>query len=91
ALFNKTWTFKYAVRPWGKYVLKGCGIRLEVEGEENIPKEPCIIMYNHSSSFDIYAFSAGVPYEWRAIMKDEIADIPFVGWVCKMTGQYFVA
>ncbi len=91
ALFNKTWTFKYAVRPWGKYVLKGCGIRLEVQGEENIPQEPCIIMYNHSSSFDIYAFCAGVPYEWRAIMKDEVAKIPFVGWVCKLTGQYFVA
>jgi 1-acyl-sn-glycerol-3-phosphate acyltransferase len=83
--------FDYAVRPWGKYILKGCGVRLLVEGEENLPKEPCIIMYNHSSSFDIYAFCAGVPFEWKAIMKDEVAKIPFVGWVCRLTGQYFVS
>ncbi|NIP37517.1 MAG: 1-acyl-sn-glycerol-3-phosphate acyltransferase [Candidatus Dadabacteria bacterium] len=91
AIFSKPWTFRYAVRPWGTYVLKGCGVRLDVEGEDNLPKDPCILMYNHSSSFDIYAFSAGVPFEWRAIMKDEVAKIPFVGWVCRMTGQYFVA
>lgn len=91
SLINKTWTFKYAVKPWGTYILKGCGVRLDIEGLEHLPQDPCILMYNHSSSFDIFAFAAGVPFEWRAIMKDEVAKIPFVGWVCRLTGQYFVA
>ena len=81
----------YSGRPWGKYVLKGCGVRLEVEGAENLPEQPCIIMYNHSSTFDIAAFCAGMPIEWRAIVKSEVAKIPFIGSICRLSGQYFVA
>ena len=87
---KKSKTFEYAVRPWGKYILKGCGVRLEVQSSENLPKEPCIIMYNHSSAFDILAFSAAMPIDWKTIMKNEVAKIPIVGLVCKLTGQYFV-
>ncbi len=83
--------FDYAVRPWGKYILKGCGIRLEVQGVENLPEEPCIIMYNHSSAFDIMAFSAAMPIEWVTIIKNEVAKVPIIGTVCKLTGQYFVS
>lgn len=81
----------YSGRPWGKYVLKGCGVRLLVDGAENLPQEPCIIMYNHSSFFDIAAFCAGMPIEWRAIVKNELAKVPLVGLVCRLSGQYFVA
>ena len=48
-------------------------------------------MYNHSSSFDIYAFCAGMPIEWLTIMKNEVGEIPIIGWVCKLMGQYFVS
>jgi len=88
---KRSMAFDYAVRPWGKYILKGCGVRLEVEGSENLPKEPCIIMYNHSSFFDILAFSAGMPIEWKAIIKNDVAKIPIIGLICRLTGQYFVA
>ena len=81
----------YSGRPWGKYVLKGCGVRLLVQGAENLPEQPCIIMYNHSSFFDIAAFCAGMPIEWRAIVKKELAKVPLVGLVCRLSGQYFVA
>ena len=62
---KKSKTFEYAVRPWGKYILKGCGVRLEVQSSENLPKEPCIIMYNHSSAFDILALSAAIPMDGK--------------------------
>ncbi|NIS09085.1 MAG: 1-acyl-sn-glycerol-3-phosphate acyltransferase [Candidatus Dadabacteria bacterium] len=82
---------KYTGRPWGKCVLKGCGVNLIVEGTENLPQKPCIIMYNHSSFFDIAAFCASMPIEWRAIVKKELAKVPIVGFVCRVSGQYFVA
>jgi 1-acyl-sn-glycerol-3-phosphate acyltransferase len=82
---------KYAIRPWARSVLKSCGVKVEVEGVENLPKEPSIIMYNHQSSFDIFAFAGFLPIEWRAVIKKEVAPIPFVGWVSKITGHYFVS
>ena len=50
-----------------------------------------MIMYNHQSSFDILAFSAALPVEWKAIMKKEVLHMPFVGWVSKLSGHYFVS
>ena len=82
---------KCAVRPWGKTVLWACGVRLDVEGTENLPDGPSIVMFNHQSSLDIPVFSAVLPFEWKAVMKNEVASIPFVGWVCKLSGHYFVA
>jgi|DewCreStandDraft_1066081.scaffolds.fasta_scaffold00062_114 1-acyl-sn-glycerol-3-phosphate acyltransferase len=82
---------RYAIRPWAQLVLKSCGVKVELEGVENLPKEPSIIMYNHQSTFDIFAFAASLPIEWKAVMKQEVASIPFVGWVSKLTGHYFVA
>ncbi|HSE83573.1 MAG TPA: lysophospholipid acyltransferase family protein [Thermodesulfobacteriota bacterium] len=83
--------FKYAVRPWGYYALKACGVKLDVEGLENLSEEPCVIMYNHQSAFDIFAFAAALPIPWKGVMKKEVARIPFVGWVTKMGGHYFVS
>lgn len=91
AVFNRQDLIRYSVRPWGRCVLWACGVNLKIEGLENIPDEPSIIMYNHQSSFDIIAFSAALPVEWRAIMKKEVGKMPFVGWVSKLAGHYFVA
>ena len=82
---------KCSVRPWGKTVLWSCGVRLDVEGTENLPDGPSIVMFNHQSSLDIPVFSAVLPFEWKAVMKNEVASIPFIGWVCKLSGHYFVA
>lgn len=82
---------RLAVRPWGGAVLACCGVNLRVEGVENIPDEPSVIMYNHQSSFDIPALVASLPGDYKLVMKDEVLKVPFVGWVSKMTGHYFVS
>lgn len=91
SIFASRHVIKCAVRPWGNTVLRACDVNLSVSGVENVPHEPCIIMFNHQSSFDILAFSAAVPFEWKAVMKKEVARIPVIGWVCSLSGQYFVA
>ncbi|MGI9554051.1 MAG: lysophospholipid acyltransferase family protein [Thermodesulfobacteriota bacterium] len=91
ALFSNYMAITYAVRPWGKTMLWAWGVKLKVEGLENLPEGTSMIMYNHQSSFDILAFSAGLPLEWKAIMKKEVLHMPFVGWVSKLSGHYFVS
>ncbi len=82
--------FNYAIRPWGRNILNLCGVSVDVEGVENLPKEPSIIMYNHQSSADIFAFAGFLPVEWRAVIKKELAKVPFLGWVTRLGGHYFV-
>ena len=81
----------YAVKPWAKTNLWAGGIKLEVSGLENLPKEPCIIMFNHQSALDILAYMSVLPIDWRAIMKKEVGQIPFIGWVARLSGHYLVA
>ena len=91
APFSNYMAVKYAVHPWGVTMLWAWGVKLRVEGIENLPKGTSILMYNHQSSFDILAFSAALPIEWKAIMKKEVLRMPFVGWVSKISGHYFVS
>ena len=91
ALINRKHVIKLSVRPWGKTVLWAFVAKLNVEGLEHFPKETSIVMYNHQSSFDILTFSAVIPVEWRAVMKKEVKTMPFVGWVSKLAGHYFVS
>ena len=91
APFSNYMAVKYAVHPWGITMLWAWGVKLKVEGIENLPKGTSMLMYNHQSSFDILAFSAALPIEWKAIMKKEVLRMPFVGWVSKISGHYFVS
>ncbi len=80
-----------AVRPWGKSMFIFHGVGLNVGGTENIPSVPSVIMYNHQSSFDIPALVASLPGQYKLVMKDEVLKIPFVGWLSKTSGHYFVS
>jgi len=56
-----------------------CGIRYEVEGVENIPDEPCVIMCKHQSSWETLALQSVFPPQvW--VLKRELLWIPFFGW-----------
>lgn len=91
ALISPPATVKYAIRPWARSTLFAAGVKLDVEGLENIPDEPSIIMFNHQSAFDILAYMAALPIDWKAVMKKEVGDMPFIGWVSRVAGHYFVA
>lgn len=91
SLTYRPFVVPYAVKPWAKTNLWAGGIKLQVEGLENIPTEPCIIMFNHQSALDILAYMSILPIDWRAIMKREVGQIPFIGWVARLSGHYLVA
>jgi len=91
SLTYRPFVVPYAVKPWAKANLRAGGIRLQVQGLENLPEEPCIIMFNHQSALDILAYMSILPIDWRAIMKREVGQIPFIGWVSRLSGHYLVA
>ena len=62
-----------------KWVEWCCGIRYEVDGWENVPKTPTIIMAKHQSAWETIFMETHFPAQcW--IIKKELLWLPFVGW-----------
>jgi 1-acyl-sn-glycerol-3-phosphate acyltransferase len=56
-----------------------CGLRFQIEGEENITSEGVIIMSKHSSTWETIAIQKFFgPLVW--VVKKELIWIPFFGW-----------
>ncbi|MEX2496381.1 MAG: lysophospholipid acyltransferase family protein [Woeseia sp.] len=56
-----------------------CGLDYVIEGRENIPQTPCVIMIKHSTVFEAYAQIAIFPQQtW--VVKRELMWIPIFGW-----------
>ncbi len=61
-----------------------CGIRHEVRGIENIPREPCIVLCKHQSAWETLALQMIFPPQvW--VLKRELLWLPFFGWGLAMT------
>lgn len=77
--------FLYAL--WCRLVLwwlrVTCGISYTIEGLENIPDRPVVVMSNHQSAWEtifLYQlFSPACP-----ILKKELLSIPFWGWAMRL-------
>lgn len=70
-------------RWWGKSMLAVgrlvCGLDYVIEGEENIPDEPSVIMIKHTTVFETYAQLAVFPPQtW--VVKRSLQWIPLFGW-----------
>jgi 1-acyl-sn-glycerol-3-phosphate acyltransferase len=54
-------------------------IDYEVQGRENIPREPCVILSKHQSAWETIAYSGIFPPHVYVI-KREMLWLPFLGW-----------
>lgn len=67
------------------------GIKLKIEGEENLTVcHPCIFVGNHQSALDVAIYGAMCPPNTVAIGKKEIAYIPLFGWLFKFSGGVLI-
>lgn len=73
-------------RLWARIHLFVSGIDVSVDGQDNIPKPPCIFMCNHQSALDIYSLLACLPLSFRWVAKRQLFNIPFFGWAMKKAG-----
>jgi 1-acyl-sn-glycerol-3-phosphate acyltransferase len=78
-------------RHWIGWIFGTCGVRVVVEGLENVdPDGPCILMSNHQSVLDIGALVLTFPGSWRFVAKRELVWIPFFGWVLGLSDQILI-
>ncbi len=56
-----------------------CGIRYRVQGRENIPPEPCVVLARHESTLEIL-FLQFLFAPQATLLKKELLNIPFFGW-----------
>ena len=79
-----TYSFRFAIaKAWGESLLVAgrwlCGLRWEVEGQENIPDVPSVIMIKHTTVFEAYAqLTIFPPQAW--VLKRELLWLPAFGW-----------
>lgn len=70
---------------WARALIVVSGSKVEVLGEENLPKEPVLFVSNHQSNFDIPIFISFVDVPKGFIAKIELTKIPFVAsWMRAM-------
>ncbi|HTS13601.1 MAG TPA: lysophospholipid acyltransferase family protein [Candidatus Limnocylindrales bacterium] len=55
------------------------GVRVRVEGLENIPPGVCIFAANHISTIDPLAFIPSIPRRVAILVKKELFRVPFLG------------
>ncbi|MBW2609557.1 MAG: 1-acyl-sn-glycerol-3-phosphate acyltransferase [Deltaproteobacteria bacterium] len=70
--------------PWAKMILWVCGVKVKVKGLENVDSNsPRIYLSNHQSYFDIFTLLAGLPMDFKFLLKHELMKIPFLGSTMK--------
>lgn len=67
-------------RGWSRIGCLLAGIRIEVAGAENVPRDsPVVFMSNHQGYFDILALFLAIPQRFSYIAKEELFKIPVFG------------
>ncbi len=74
-------------RIWGRIICSLVGVKVKVEGLENIREEETYIFAaNHASQFDIFTFQGYFPHHFRWIAKKELFKIPVFGRAMRKVG-----
>ncbi|RKE26003.1 1-acyl-sn-glycerol-3-phosphate acyltransferase [Paraburkholderia sp. BL23I1N1] len=56
------------------------GIRYKIEGYENLPDGPAVLLSKHQSAWETLAFPALMPRPMCYVFKRELLYVPFFGW-----------
>jgi len=69
---------------WLRIAITGCrficGVRYQVQGMENLPDGPAILLPKHQSTWETFAFPTLMPRPLCYVFKRELLYIPFFGW-----------
>jgi 1-acyl-sn-glycerol-3-phosphate acyltransferase len=78
-------------RMWARLILGTCGVRVEIDGLENLAGlQTYVLVSNHQSFFDIFAVGAWMPGEPRFVAKRELEKIPVVGLAMRRSGHVMI-
>jgi 1-acyl-sn-glycerol-3-phosphate acyltransferase len=77
--------YRKSERFWAWSLMKIGGIRLEIKGEENLPKDETVVyMPNHQSNLDWPIIFRVVPGQYLFLAKKELFDTPVFGAYMKL-------
>lgn len=75
-------------RTWATIILKTVGIRVRIEGAENLRGlQHGIFAANHLSALDIPVLYSSLRDKFHIMAKQELFRYPFLGWYLKRSGQ----
>ncbi|MFT4753300.1 MAG: 1-acyl-sn-glycerol-3-phosphate acyltransferase [Salibacteraceae bacterium] len=66
-------------RRWGKVIRILTGIRLKIEGRENLPKPPYVIISNHASYIDTFLMYGIIPDFFVFMGMASLSKVPLFG------------
>jgi len=91
ATMGKTHAVTVISRAWGRGIIGVCGIKVQIEGLENLAGlKSYVLVANHQSFFDIFASAAFLPGEPRFVAKKELLKIPVVGYAMQRGGHIII-
>jgi 1-acyl-sn-glycerol-3-phosphate acyltransferase len=61
------------------FITRVAGMRVDVEGRENIPRGVCLFAANHTSNADAPAIIGAIPRRLAVFARKSLFDIPIVG------------
>lgn len=70
--------------------IRAFGIKLFVEGKENVPEDASYFVSNHQSAIDPVIYFGGIGIPFSFVAKQEVGKIPFVGKCCKCIDSVFL-
>jgi len=76
---------------WGKIIMTITFVRVKLVGKQNInPNQSYIVVANHQSNYDVFAFYGWLPIDFRWVMKKEMRKAPIMGIFCEKAGHIFI-
>ncbi|MBI4521532.1 MAG: 1-acyl-sn-glycerol-3-phosphate acyltransferase [Gemmatimonadetes bacterium] len=78
-------------RRWGRQILRLSSTEVTVEGLEHLhPDRAQVLICNHESWYDIFAFATMIPGPFRFLAKKELEGFPVFGRAARACGHVFV-
>jgi 1-acyl-sn-glycerol-3-phosphate acyltransferase len=91
ALINKPHWVTLVTRAWGRGIIAVCGIKVQIEGLENLAGlKSYVLVSNHQSFFDTFAIAGFMPGDPRFVAKKELLKIPIVGFAMQKGGHILI-
>jgi 1-acyl-sn-glycerol-3-phosphate acyltransferase len=86
-MFPYRFRFLFVIGCWTRMVLFWlrvcCGIRVQIDGRENMPDVPCIVFVKHESTWEtLFIQTLFAPQ--ATLVKRELLSIPFFGWAFRL-------
>lgn len=78
----------WCARTWSRLILWISRVRVDIQGLSGLDTTRAYIFAsNHLSIFDIWAFLAHLPFQFRFVAKMSLFRQPFLGWHLKRSGN----